>query len=317
LLKDGAVAPLFRVNIVQRSSKAPRICRPTVERASIADLNRESAIALERLLPGVGEVLAANIVEHRSSFGPFESAADLAKVPKMGARRAERLWAAIETIEPDAEISESEPVAVPPPEPMPVVEDPEVLAFMSRGLVTASHAPPASHDEAVVRGAQAPEPSRRRMLARAAVVGLLALSAGVAATATLVKSARDRSAAVAKADVDDVRAEVETLRQEVQAVGSAQLGSMLERKGDSTRADALEKRIADHDKAQAETKKRVQAVEERAKKIEDKQEKQAARISKTEDDLAWQKMATAAQLAALKRQVRSAADKIEALDSAE
>ncbi len=302
---------------MQRSSKAQPTCRPPVERASIADLNRESAIALERLLPGVGEVLAANIVEHRNSFGAFESAADLAKVPKMGARRAERLWAAIETIEPDAEIEEADPVAVPPPEPLPVVEDAEMLAFMARGPVTASHAPPASHDEAVVRGARQADSKRRRSLARAAVVGLLALAVGVAASVVVAKSARDRSAAVAKADVDDVRAEVQTLRQEVEAVGSAQLGSSLERKSESSRADALEKRVADTDKAQAETKKRVQAVEERAKKIEDKQEKQSARISKTEDDLAWQRMATAAQLAALKRQVRSAADKIEALDSAE
>ena len=87
MLKEGSVAPLFGLNLVEPSNKAPptgrppveRSCRPTVERPSLADLNRESAIALERLLPGVGEKLAANIVEHRASFGPFQSAADLAK----------------------------------------------------------------------------------------------------------------------------------------------------------------------------------------------------------------------------------------------
>lgn len=272
---------------------------------------------LERLLPGVGEVLAANIVEHRASFGAFESAADLAKVPKMGTRRAERLWANLETIEPDAEIEEPAPLAPIPPAPLPLVDDPDLLAFMTRAPVSASHAPPASHDEAVVRAVSAPDAHRRRTVARAAVVGVLALAVGVVATISLVKSARDRSVAIAQADFEDVRADVATLRQEVQAVGSAQLGSTFERKAESGRTEALEKRLGEQDKAHAETKKRVAAVEERAKKIEEKQEKQGVRISKTEDDLAWQKMATAAQLATLKRQVRSAADKIEALHDPE
>jgi hypothetical protein len=271
---------------------------------------------LERLLPGVGEKLAANIVEHRASFGPFESAADLARVPKMGSRRAERLWASIETIQPEAELDERdapEPLSA----PLPLAEDPDLAAFIARAPVTASHAPPASHDDAVARAARAANPQRRRGIARALVIGAMALSAGVVATVTLVKAARDRSAAVARADVEDVRADVESLRQEVHAVGSAQLGSTFDRKTDTSRTEALEKRLAEQDKVQADTKKRVVAVEERAKKIEEKQDKHAARISKTEDDVAWQKMATAAQIGALKRQVRSAADKIEALDSAE
>ena len=133
-------------------------------------------------------------------------------------------------------------------------------------------------------------------------------------TRAMVKSVRESSVAVARADVDEVRAEVQTLRDEVGAVGSAQLGSTLERKVDSGRTESIEKRLGEHDRARADTKKRVQAVEDRAKKIEEKQDKHAARLGKAEDDLAWQKMATAAQLAALKKQVRSAADRIEALD---
>jgi Helix-hairpin-helix motif len=293
--------------------------RPTnASRPSIADLNRESAVGLERLLPGVGEVLASNIVEHRNAHGAFESVADLAKVPRMGARRAERLWAAIDTtlehVESAPEISLSEAHGFGLEDSL--VEDPVMLEFLAHPPVSASQPPPANRDElGAVAGPDArPEQARRRVYARLAAVGFVALTAGVFATIAMVKSVRESSVAIARADVNEVRAEVQSLRNEVGAVGSAQLGSSLEHQADSGRTESIEKRLVEHDRAQADTKKRVQAVEERAKKIEEKQDKHAARLSKAEDDIAWQKMATAAQLAALKKQVRSAADQIEALD---
>jgi len=45
---------------------------------------------LERL-PGVGPVLAARIVSERTANGPFRSAADLVRVPGIGARTVVRL----------------------------------------------------------------------------------------------------------------------------------------------------------------------------------------------------------------------------------
>ncbi len=47
------------------------------------DLNRASAVELMRL-PGIGEVLAARIVEYRDEHGPFRRVADLAKVEGIG-----------------------------------------------------------------------------------------------------------------------------------------------------------------------------------------------------------------------------------------
>lgn len=43
------------------------------------------------LLPGVGEVLAARIVEERESHGPFRSPADLRRVRGIGAKTLEKL----------------------------------------------------------------------------------------------------------------------------------------------------------------------------------------------------------------------------------
>lgn len=291
--------------------------RPSkASRPSIADLNRESAIALERLLPGVGEVLASNIVEHRSVHGAFESVTDLAKVPKMGVRRAERLWAAIDTTAehadsaPEIELHQAPGFGLEDSR----ADDPAMHEFLAQAPVSASHSPPPRLDDLDAAEPAAAQPDHtRRMYARVAAVGVIALAAGIFATVAMVKSVRESSVAVARADVNEVRAEVRTLRAEVGAVGSAQLGSTLERKADSGRTESIEKRLGEHDRAQADTKKRVQAVEDRAKKIEEKQDKHAARLGKAEDDIAWQKMATAAQLAALKKQVRSAADQIEAL----
>lgn len=47
------------------------------------DLNRASAAELVRL-PGIGEVLAARIIEYRDEHGPFRRVADLAEVEGIG-----------------------------------------------------------------------------------------------------------------------------------------------------------------------------------------------------------------------------------------
>ncbi len=54
------------------------------------DLNRASAARLEAL-PGIGPVLAARIVEHRTRHGPFAAPAELIDVPGIGPRSLSRL----------------------------------------------------------------------------------------------------------------------------------------------------------------------------------------------------------------------------------
>jgi competence ComEA-like helix-hairpin-helix protein len=54
------------------------------------DVNRDPAAALE-LLPGIGPVRAAAIVEQRERAGPFAAPADLVRVRGIGTRTVERL----------------------------------------------------------------------------------------------------------------------------------------------------------------------------------------------------------------------------------
>lgn len=54
------------------------------------DLNAASEAELDRL-PGIGPVLAARIVEHRTVHGPFRAAEDLLAVPGIGPKLFERL----------------------------------------------------------------------------------------------------------------------------------------------------------------------------------------------------------------------------------
>jgi competence ComEA-like helix-hairpin-helix protein len=54
------------------------------------DLNAAAAADLEAL-PGIGAALAARIVGHREAHGPFRDAGELARVPGVGEKLAERL----------------------------------------------------------------------------------------------------------------------------------------------------------------------------------------------------------------------------------
>ncbi len=62
------------------------------------DINRADATGLQAL-PGVGPALAERIVAHRDTHGRFRSAADLLRVPGIGAKRYGRLRGPIRTAE--------------------------------------------------------------------------------------------------------------------------------------------------------------------------------------------------------------------------
>jgi len=54
------------------------------------DINTASADELS-LIPGIGEVLAARIVEHREEHGPFRGETDLMAVPGIGEKKSETI----------------------------------------------------------------------------------------------------------------------------------------------------------------------------------------------------------------------------------
>jgi competence protein ComEA len=56
------------------------------------DLNRADSVSLVQL-PGIGSAKAGTIVRWRAAHGPFRSADDLASVPGIGRRLADRIWA--------------------------------------------------------------------------------------------------------------------------------------------------------------------------------------------------------------------------------
>lgn len=64
--------------------------KPAAGSAAVVDVNRASPEELQQL-PGVGPVLAARIVQHRSAFGSFRSAEDLLPVPGIGPALLERM----------------------------------------------------------------------------------------------------------------------------------------------------------------------------------------------------------------------------------
>lgn len=57
------------------------------------DLNHADSVSLVQL-PGIGPAKAGTILRWREAHGPFRSADDLAKVPGIGRRLADRIWAA-------------------------------------------------------------------------------------------------------------------------------------------------------------------------------------------------------------------------------
>lgn len=94
---------------------------PTAPPAEIAvpalDLNRVTRAEL-RLLPGVGDMLAQNIVTHRDHRGPFRTLEDLRQVSGVGSKTLERLrpWLFIGTGERSA-FTEAASAATPMPPP--------------------------------------------------------------------------------------------------------------------------------------------------------------------------------------------------------
>lgn len=55
------------------------------------DLNTASAEELARL-PGIGEVLAARIVDYRNRYGPFQTPEDLLDVPGIGEATLDKIY---------------------------------------------------------------------------------------------------------------------------------------------------------------------------------------------------------------------------------
>lgn len=80
----AAVQAGQRLHVPQQGQATPS---PVVSVASPATLlvnvNTASAPELERL-PGIGPVLASNIIAHRQAHGPFRSPEDLLRVPGIG-----------------------------------------------------------------------------------------------------------------------------------------------------------------------------------------------------------------------------------------
>jgi competence protein ComEA len=67
-----------------------------VDGAGRVNVNTATAEALQTL-PGIGPALAARIVAHRESHGPFRSVDDLQKVPGIGPATATRLGGLVDT----------------------------------------------------------------------------------------------------------------------------------------------------------------------------------------------------------------------------
>jgi competence protein ComEA len=51
------------------------------------------------LLPGIGETVARNLVQYRSEHGPFQSLAELLRVPGVGPRTLEKIGPHLEPLE--------------------------------------------------------------------------------------------------------------------------------------------------------------------------------------------------------------------------
>lgn len=80
-LKDGE-----HVHIPRQGEPAPSGGEPTsaAESAGLVDINSAGEAELGEL-PGIGQALAARIVEHRDANGPFKSVEDLRNVKGIGA----------------------------------------------------------------------------------------------------------------------------------------------------------------------------------------------------------------------------------------
>jgi competence protein ComEA len=80
----GAVQPA-PAPVVQRQPTPQPAAAPGPVNVNTAD--RETLMTL----PGIGEVLADRIIQHRQTHGPFRRVEDLTAVSRIGERTAERL----------------------------------------------------------------------------------------------------------------------------------------------------------------------------------------------------------------------------------
>lgn len=279
-----------------KTSKSLRSPTPT-------DLNRASATMLRSMLPGVGEVLAARIAEHRVSYGPYAGPSDLARVPGIGEKRASRLWASlapearIAAAASEPEISElcarpTDPAPFPRPARLPRLalasEAPtwfeEAEAVSQTSLASDSLPPPQVIREAGARG----------LRARLGFVALAALGVGAVAIGTfaLADAIRSRATEAAHADVASVREEVRGSQSAIEEVRAAQAGADAR----ATRQyEAIMKRLDDGDRRADEAARARALIEKRARKIEETQLALASKVGQVEDGLLWQKLVSAAR----------------------
>jgi len=290
----------------------------TSDRVTRDDLNEGTPSDLKRLLPGVGDVLAKRIVEHREAFGPFSSVHDLARVPGFGAWRAERVWESLDA--PHSRESAERTSSVGDVEEAFFESAPESeLVRLEAGQL---------HDERTQH--RTPEPelvhaddtrevhatrSARRMWAWAIVAGVAVTSLAAVGGVRLARSVRDNSVAMSRTDIDGVRHEVDGLRDELAAEASARTRTALDATGQAEKLTELTTRVDAQERAVDEQAKHGEANEQRLKKIEHVQENQTRRLGKVEDDLLWQQMVSDSQIALLKKQVRSTADRVEGLSA--
>jgi len=67
--------------------KAETVAAPSLQ---VVNINKADAEALQNIR-GIGPALAKRIVDHRSEFGPFKSADDLAKVRGIGEAKLQKM----------------------------------------------------------------------------------------------------------------------------------------------------------------------------------------------------------------------------------
>ena len=79
IIKDGVKDDLTLAQVEARLKESRRI-----------DINRSTAEEITAI-PGIGEVLAARIVEYRDSYGGFEFEEDLLKVEGIGPKKLEKI----------------------------------------------------------------------------------------------------------------------------------------------------------------------------------------------------------------------------------
>ena len=122
LVALGAVAdllqrePVLAPEPVERATATPA-SQPTagplpVSPARAIDLNTAGVPELDAL-PGIGPVLAARIVAHRESHGPYRAVEELLAVQGIGPRLLERLGSRVVVIPPRARAADSVQIARP------------------------------------------------------------------------------------------------------------------------------------------------------------------------------------------------------------